>query len=158
MNFAPKPKNEFNEFMMMYFSRCRENVPQIQALCAKWNFEDLIPGLSDYDTRFIYKDGMTVDDWCNTSMAIGDVHLDICNEYPRWARILEHLPGINLTWGEFLDDKLYYPEYHQWTIYDTEDSSMLTKSKEYLASHKWDSRDEYFFLKKFLIYYGPYDR
>ena len=107
--------------MMMYYDRCRAYIPQIQALAAKWNFEDLIPGMSDYDTRFIYSD-MTVDDWCAASMAIGKVHLDICKEYPRWPRILEHLPGINLTWDEFLDEKLYYPEYHQWTIYSCEDA------------------------------------
>jgi len=157
INFRPKPKNEFDEFMMMYYEKCRENIPQIQALAAKWNFEDLIPGLSDYDTRFIYSD-MTVDDWCRASMAIGDVHLDICNKYPRWARILEHLPGINITWSEYMDEKLYYPEFHQWTIYRSENPVELKRSQDYLANHKWDQRDEMFFLKKFLTYYSPYDR
>lgn len=157
MIFAPKPKNEFNEFMMMYYEQCRSKIPQIEALAAKWNFEDLIPGMSDYDTRFIYSE-MTVDDWCNASMSIGDVHLDICSKYPKWARILEHLPGINLTWDEFTDDNLYYPEYHQWTIYHSHNESKLESAQEYLADHQWDSRDEYFFLKKFLTYYGPYDR
>ena len=128
MNFAPKPKNEFNEFMMMYYNQCREKIPQIQALAAKWNFEDLIPGMSDYDTRFIYSD-MTIDDWCKASMAIGEVHLDICNKYPGWARILEHLPGINITWKEYTGDKFYYPEYQQWTIYHTESPENLSIRK-----------------------------
>ena len=158
MNFTPKPKNEFNEFMTLYYESCREKIPQIQALAAKWSFEDLIPGLSDYDTRFIYQDDMTADNWCRTSRAIGDVHLDICNKYPRWARILEHLPGINLTWEEFTDDRTYYPEYHQWTIYDSVDTQRLEQANSYLSQHQWDERDEFFCLKKFLVYYGPYNR
>ena len=109
MNFAPKPPNEFNDFMTLYYESCRERIPQIQALAAKWSFEDLIPGLSDYDTRFIYQDDMTADDWCHTSKNIGEVHLAICNSHPRWARILEHLPGINLTWKEFTGCSLSSP-------------------------------------------------
>ena len=157
MNFAPKPENEFNEFMIMYYSQCCEKIPQIQALAAKWNFEDLIPGMSDYDTRFIYSD-MTIDNWCKASMAIGEAHLDICSKYPRWARILEHLPGINITWEEYTDDRFYYPEYKQWTIYHTENPEKLKQSEEYFTNHQWDQRDEHFFLKKFLVFYGLYDR
>ena len=40
MNFTPRPKNEFKDFMALYYERCREKVPQIIALAAKWNFED----------------------------------------------------------------------------------------------------------------------
>jgi hypothetical protein len=158
MNFAPKPPNEFNDFMTLYYESCRERIPQIQALAAKWSFEDLIPGLSDYDTRFIYQDDMTADDWCHVSQCIGEVHLAICNSHPHWARILEHLPGINLTWEEFTDDQTYYPEYHQWTIYDTVDADRLAQANDYLSAHNWDHRDEFFCLQKFLTYYGPYDR
>ena len=158
MKFAPKPDNEFTEFMTMYYNRCRDKIPQVEALCAKWSFEDLIPGMSDCDSRFIYRSDMTVDDWCEASMSIGQVHLDICTEYPKWARILEHLPGINITWDEFADERLYYPEYHQWTFYETADASMARRAGEFLARHEWDDRDEFFFLKKFLTYYGPYDR
>lgn len=46
---------------------------------------------------------MMIDDWCRASMAIGEVHLGICNKYPRWPRILEHLPCINITW-EIISD------------------------------------------------------
>ena len=83
--------------MTLYYESCRIQIPQIEALAAKWDFEDLIPRLSDYDTQFVYRDDMTADDWCHASMAIGEVHFDMCNRYPRWARILEPLPGINLT-------------------------------------------------------------
>ena len=158
MMFVPKPKNEFREFMNLYYESCRERIPQIEAIAAKWEFEDLIPGLSDYDARFLYADSMGVDDWCAASDAIGYVHLDICSKYPRWARMLEHLPGINLTWEEFTDDGLYYPEYHQWTVYGCERPSRLKDAQAYLQNHVWDERDEYFFLKRFLVYYGRYDR
>ena len=158
MKFPVKPANEFGEFMDLYYERCKGRIPQIEAIAAKWEFEDLIPGMSDYDARFLYCDEMGVDDWCAASEALGEVHLDICESHARWARILEHLPGINLTWAEFTDESLYYPEYNQWTIYRTANEAKLEEARKYLAGHEWDERDEYFFLKKFLTYFGRYDR
>jgi hypothetical protein len=156
--FAPKPKNDFAEFYELYYATCRERVPCIAAIAAKWLFEDLIPGLSDFDTRFILEDGMTVDDWCAMSEAVGEVHLDLCNRYPHWARNLEHLPGINLTWAELTDREMYYPEYAQWTFYYTEDADRLAAAQRYLQGRPWEQGDEYFHLKKFCLYYGRYNR
>ena len=100
MIFEPKPANDFRLFIATYFERCRAECPKLAAIAGKWTFEDLIPGLSDFDTRFIFSDGVTVEDWMRMSTAVGRVHTSLAKEYPRWARILEHLPGLNLTLAE----------------------------------------------------------
>ena len=158
MHFTPRPKNDFMEYIERYYEECRKRCPNIAAIAGKWTFEDLIPGLSDFDTRFIVEDGMTADDWRNMSAAVGEVHLDICTKFPHWARNMEHLPGINLTWGELTDPAAYYPEYPQWTFYDTTDRERLATAEKYLADKPWGAQDEYFHLKKFCLYYGRYDR
>ena len=58
MIFAPAPPNEFREFIQLYYERCRQVCPKLIAAAGKWEFEDLIPGLSDFDTRFIFSDAM----------------------------------------------------------------------------------------------------
>ena len=158
MKFEPCPDNDFAEFIDLYYSECRARVPHVAAIAGKWAFEDLIPGLSDFDTRFIVEDAMTVDDWCAMSAAVGDVHLDLCGRYPHWARNLEHLPGINLTWAELTSPQSYYPEYPQWTFYNTADVECLAAAEDMLARRAWDEQDEHFHLKKFCLYYGRYDR
>lgn len=158
MIFAPRPANDFRRFHELYYAECRRRVPNIQAIAAKWRFEDLIPGMSDFDTRFIVADGMTVRDWCDMSAAVGEVHLDLCRRFPRWARNLEHLPGINLTWAEFTDPAMYYPEYPQWTFYDTEEPARLAVAQRSLANRRWSFEDRVFHLKKFCLYHGRYDR
>lgn len=158
MRFAPRPENDFRRFYELYYAECRRRVPGIQAIAAKWRFEDLIPGLSDYDTRFIVADGMTVRDWCDMSTAVGEVHLDLCRRHPHWARNLEHLPGINLTWAELTDPAMYYPEYPQWTFYNTENPARLAAAQNYLAGRPWSLEDRVFHLKKFCLYHGRYDR
>ena len=158
MEFTPAPRNDFEDFFERYYAECRRRVPRIEAVAAKWTFEDLIPGLSDFDTRFIVADGMTVADWCAMSTEVGQVHLDLCREYPHWARDLEHLPGINLTWSELTDPEAYYPEYPQWTFYRTTAPDKLAAAERYLAERPWDAEDEHFHLKKFCLYYGRYSR
>ncbi len=158
MIFAPQPANDFQRFYELYYAECRRRVPRIQAIAAKWRFEDLIPGLSDYDTRFIVADGMTVRDWCDMSAAVGEVHLDLCRRHPHWARNLEHLPGINLTWSELTDPARYYPEYPQWTFYHSEDDGRLAAAQHYLDGRTWSLEDRCFHLKKFCLFYGRYDR
>ncbi len=120
MKFAPRPENDFAQYIDTYFRECRSRFDGIQAIAGKWMFRDLIPGMSDFDTRFIVRDGMTIDDWCAMSTAVGGAHLHLCEKYPCWARNLEHLPGINLTWTELASERSYYPEYQQWTFYHSE--------------------------------------
>jgi hypothetical protein len=55
-------------------------------------------------------------------------------------------------------ERNYYPEYHQWTYYLTEDPVSLGAALDTLARRPWDEKDEYFHLKKFCLYYGRYNR
>jgi len=156
--FAPAPINDFAEYIDRYFAECRARFPRIECVAGKWKFEDLIPGMSDFDTRFIVQDGMTVKDWCDMSAAVGQVHLDLCRREPHWARNLEHLPGVNLCWSELADPASWYPEYAQWSYYKSTDPTALEAAQAYLTRRVWGENDEYFHLKKFCLYYGRYDR
>lgn len=158
MSVARQPENDFARFIDIYYQECRQRFPTIECIGGKWEFEDLIPGLSDFDTRFIVRDGMTVRDWCEMSSAVGEVHLDMCRRFPHWARNLEHLPGINLMWQELVNPGMYYPEYPQWTFYKTSNPARLAAAEQYLSRRPWDAKDEYFHLKKFCLYFGRYDR
>lgn len=157
MKFAPRPGNDFRAFYTTYFERCRARFPHIEALAAKWTFEDLIPGLSDFDTRLICRNGMTADDWIAMSLAVGGVHGDMTREFPQWARILEHLPGLNLTWAELADPQTYYPEFNQWSFYQGQ-QDRIEQLQQVLRAREWSASDEFFHIKKFSIYYGPYQR
>lgn len=158
LKFAPCPDNIFPAFILEYFERAKKACPRIEGICGKWEFEDLIPGLSDFDTRFFFSDDTTAEEWPEISRAVGRIHTEICREYPGRARILEHLPGINLTWSESLDPLSYYPEFHQWTLYHAPREKKAARFEEYLALRPWDTADELFNLKKFALYYTPYDR
>lgn len=158
MKFAPVPENDFHDYINSYYDECRYRFDRIEAMAGKWMFRDLLPGMSDFDTRFIVKDGMDAADWCRMSEAVGRAHLYLCRKHPCWSRNLEHLPGINLTWEEFGSERMYYPEYKQWSFYRTEAPSKLASFRERLFERKWDIKDEYFHLKKFCLYYGRYDR
>ncbi len=158
MKFEPAPENDFAVYIRCYYDECRKRFPGIEAIAGKWEFRDLIPGMSDFDTRFILRDGMTAADWCRISAAVGETHLALCQQYPRWARNLEHLPGINLTWTELASEKKYYPEYEQWTFYHNEQPPQLAAAQKHLRQRPWDAKNEYFHLKKFCLYYGRYDR
>jgi hypothetical protein len=158
MQFAPRPENDFLSYIQAYYRECRGRFPQIEAIAGKWMFRDLLPGLSDFDTRFIVSDDMSVEDWCQMSVQVGQAHLELCRKFPGWARNLEHLPGINLTWSELGAEKSYYPEYQQWTFYHTINPQHLSQVEQILARRPWDIKDEYFHLKRFCLYYGRYDR
>lgn len=158
MQFAPKPENDFAEYIRTYYRECRYRFPRIEAIAGKWMYRDLIPGMSDFDARFILSDEMTVDDWCRLSTGIGEAHLALCEKYPCWARNFEHLPGVNLTWSELVSEKNYYPEYQQWTYYQTEHPEKVSAALDRFAGRAWDEKDEYFHLKKFCLYYGRYNR
>jgi hypothetical protein len=157
MKFEPKPENDFQEFIDIYFERCRVVCTKLRVIAGKWEFDDLIPGMSDFDARFIFSDDVTVREWMDMSMAVGDVHTRLAKEQPRWARILEHLPGVNLTKKEIINPLLYYPEFRHWTFYNG-DQDVRESIETYLARKIWSRRDELFHLKKFALYYGPYQQ
>ena len=157
MNFTPRPTGSFQEFIDAYFERCRARVPEIEANAGKWCHEDLIPGLSDFDTRFIVRDGMTADDWCRMSAEVGRTHLELARERPDWARNLEHLPGINLQWSELLDPAQYSPEFAKWSFYRAP-AGRIEAAAGAIASHRWSEADDTYHWKTIAVYYGPYDR
>ena len=158
MKFAPKPENDFAEYIRTYYRECRYRFDRIEGIAGKWMFRDLAPGLSDFDTRFILHDQMTADDWCAMSAAVGQAHLALCQQYPAWARNLEHLPGVNVTWAELTSERSYYPEFRQWTYYQAEHPDKVGAALEQLSRRPWNIKDEYFHLKRFCLYYGRYDR
>jgi hypothetical protein len=157
VNFEPRPPNSFPEFIRTYYERCRASCPKLRAIGGKWTPEDLIPGLSDFDTRFIAADDTTAADWAAMSVSVGKVHSDLARQEPRWARMLEHPPGINLTFTEIQDRLYYYPEYHLWTFYEG-DPAGLSAIHNYLEDRPWTTQDELFHLRRFATYYGPYQR
>ena len=115
MKFAPKPENDFAEFIRIYYRECRYRFDKIEGIAGKWMFRDLTPGMSDFDTRLIASDDMTVDDWCKLSTAVGEVHLMLCEKHHVWARNLEYPPGVNPTWSELASERTYSSEYSHWT-------------------------------------------
>jgi hypothetical protein len=157
VKFEPRPENDFRRFIDVYFEGCRAVCPKLAAIAGKWMFEDLVPGLSDFDTRFIFADGTTVQEWIGMSIGVGRVHTRTAKEFPHWARILEHLPGLNLTHAEMIDPRTYYPEFQQWTFYRG-DEEVIDSIQRHLAEKPWGRRDELFHLKKFAAYFGPYRR
>jgi hypothetical protein len=157
VRFAPCPPNDFAEFIETYFVRCRERVPQIEANAGKWTFEDLIPGLSDFDTRFLVSDSMTARDWCAMSMEVGRVHLELAKERKDWARNLEHLPGVNLRWSELFDPQQFFTEFGQWSFYHGSEPR-LQEARRHVTGHEWTRLDELYHWKKIAVYYGPYNR
>lgn len=157
VSFPPAPPNIFRQHIREYFENTRMECGLTEAIGGKWTFEDLLPGLSDFDTRFIFSDRTAPEDWVTISKVMGRVHTAMCRRYPERARILEHLAGINLTWEEMANPLFYYPEFRQWTIYHGPEAKM-TALEQYLGTRAWTEDDEIFSLKKFLTYYTPYDR
>jgi hypothetical protein len=158
MSFARKPENDFAHYIYTYYERCRSRFDGIEAIAGKWMFRDLVPGMSDFDTRFIVRDDMTTEDWCQMSTVIGEAHLALCQKFSCWARNLEHLPGINLTWSELTAEKSYYTEYHQWSFYHSQQPAKVSSALESFAKRPWDAKDEYYHLQKFCSFYGRYNR
>lgn len=157
MQFAPAPPNDFPEFIETYFERCRARVPHIEAIAGKWTLEDLIPGLSDFDVRFIVREPLNAQGWCAMAMEVANVHLELALEKQPWARTLEHLPGVNLSWSELLDPKNYYPEFAQWSFYHGPPEK-IKAFHAMISARPWDEFETAYHWKKIAIYYGAYDR
>jgi len=155
--FTPESPNDFQEFIATYFERCRAIAPEIEGIAGKWSFEDLIQGLSDFDTRFLMCNGLTAADWSRISMAVAKVHLDLALSRPEWARKLEHLPGVNLTWEELFDPANYYCEFRQWTFHDGL-SDRIRMAREHFSSPSWQSADAHYHWKRIALYFDRYSR
>jgi len=151
----PPDQQEFWTFAETYFGRCREQFPALRTATAKWNPEDLIPGLSDVDLRFIAADGTGPADWKRLDEIVGRVHLQLVQEHPEWLRNLEHTPGVAVTPAELLEDSLYQPETQSWSDYCGEREEWRAIDRV-LKARPFGDRDESFHLKKFLNYFTPY--
>lgn len=149
--------NEFHRFAQKYFSGCKARFDALDALVAKWYFEDLIPGLSDFDSRIIVTDDVGPEEMIRLDRLIGEVHLELCREFPKWARILEHPPGICVTWSELYDPMLYQPETRTWSFY-LGSRRKFREFEEYLSRIPWKPIDEYYHLNRFAYYFSPYQR
>jgi len=158
MQLPHMPECDFSLFIRAYFETCRERCGRIEALAGRSSTRDLVPGLSDFDGRFVAADDTSVEDWCRMSAAVGEAHLDLCRRLPRWARALEHPPGANLMWRELVSESLYWPEARQWTFCHTADPRKLDSARGVLLSRPWDAKDEAYHLRRFCLYHGRYDR
>jgi predicted dehydrogenase len=155
--FTACPFDGLDDVIATYFDRCQRRCPEIEGCAAKWTREDLVPGLSDVDTRLLVAEGTSVDDWCRISAEVGRAHLELCRERKEWARTLEHLPGVNLRWDELLDPAGYYPEFSQWTYYRGP-APRLAQVRRHLDGSSWGREDELFHWKKIAGYLGRYNR
>jgi len=158
LNGQVKPAtNEFAQFAQAYFSPCKREFGDLETLSAKWNPEDMIPGLSDFDGRLIVAGTVGPEGMVKLDEVVSGVHMQLCLEYPRWARILEHTPGIAVTWDELYDPRLYNPETRMWCPH-LGDVEAFEAFERHLACIPWQQCDEYFYLKKFAYYFSPYQR
>jgi len=155
--FTPRPVNDFPEFIETYYRRCQQECPEIEGSAGKWKFEDLIPGLSDFDTRFLTRNGLTSEDWNRLSMAVGRTHLELALERPEWARTLEHLPGVNLTWDELFDPASFYPEFCQWSFHCGQ-ADTVGNASAFFGEKAWSDTDAVYHWKRIALYYGRYNR
>lgn len=153
----PPDQEEFWTFAETYFRHCREQFPALQIATAKWNPEDLIPGLSDVDLRFIAANGTGPADWRRLDAIVGQVHTQLVLEHPEWLRNLEHTPGVAATPAELLEEPLYQPETQSWSDCCGEREAWREIDRA-LKARPFGSRDESFHLKKFLNYFTPYQR
>ena len=129
--------------------------PVYAGLTAKWQPDDLVPGLSDIDYRVILSPEATPTDWVVADRACGEIHQQLARENAGWWRILEHTPGCGLTTAELADDQWYTPEYRMWQLCHG-DATVLTPMRHFLDCRPWDATDELYHLKRFLLYYSPY--
>jgi hypothetical protein len=147
---------EFFELAETYSERVAQEVPGFLATVAKWRSEDLIPGLSDIDTRIVCRD-MSPEEWMVFDQTVSDVHLSLVRERPEWSRKLEHEPGCCLTPGEAFDERLYHAEMAHWTFY-CGDHDFIFRLREYMRGRTWEVRDQLHHLKRWLMFWGPYNR
>jgi hypothetical protein len=135
-----------------YYEECRASFPALRALVFRNPIEDIIPGISDIDMRFIC-DEVEPDDWARLSEAVYRVHMRMVQEGPRLWRLLEHPPGACMTAGEVLDSRLFHPEMRQWE-WCCGDEALKDRLMEHISESGWSKRDEYYYLKRLLPHYG----
>jgi hypothetical protein len=145
----------FGEFRQCLAEETVRAFPQFVSLWGKWNPEDLIPFLSDFDSRLVCRAPMRPEDWVELDRVSGEIHLAMLKAHPDWARILEHTPGVCATEEEMLDDRTFHPETQQWSAY-SDCGEFCRRLQGFYEGGVWGNRHEVYFLRRFLYYYGPY--
>lgn len=127
----------------------------VVALVAKWDRDDLVPGLSDLDFRVICDADARADDWVEIDRAVGRIHSNMVHARPEWNRINEHPIGAGLTLSELADDRLYNPECATWTLWAGE-TEWFDHMTQHLRARPFDVVDERYHLQRFLSYFSRY--
>lgn len=148
-------RSYFQEVVSILGRRLSRSSPRVVALVAKWNEEDLVPGLSDMDFRIVCDDQTTPEDWVGIDRTTAEVHLEMVRGHPEWNRINEHTAGSGMTIAEVMDPRFYNPEYAIWHLWRGQEE-WFDDLKSYVSSRPFDYSDEHFHLERFLTYYSPY--
>ncbi|MCC6445545.1 MAG: hypothetical protein IT210_19080 [Armatimonadetes bacterium] len=93
--------DDYLEAAMWLGRRCEERAGE-DFVCtySKHQVSDLTPGLSDWDTRLILRNGVTAERWREVYPASVEAYLEMLRVRPQWARLLEHPPGYVFTPSE----------------------------------------------------------
>jgi hypothetical protein len=129
--------------------------PHVVALVAKWQREDLVPGLSDMDFRVICDDDARANDWRAIDETLGTVHLDMVRSRPEWNRINEHPAGAGVTLAELEDDRTYNPECAAWTLWSG-DAAWFESFLSRRRGRSFTAADERYHVQRFLSYFSSY--
>ena len=57
MQFPRLPENDVLHYIDVYYNESRARFDRIEGIAGKWMYRDLIPGMSDFDTRFLVSEG-----------------------------------------------------------------------------------------------------
>jgi hypothetical protein len=148
---------DFFELVTWFGERWSATFADLSLLTCKWRPEDLIPGLSDLDTRVICEE-IGPEDWVRLDELAYRAHLEITQARPEWARKLEHTPGVCSTKSEVLDGVLFQPEMRDWDFY-WGDREFFDRLRTFVQNRPWGAVDEYYFLaKRFVPWCTPYNR
>jgi hypothetical protein len=152
-----KGRQDFLDFASILLERTKTVFPACTSIWAKWNSEDLIPFLSDFDSRMVCNAPVSIEEWIEFDRVIGDLHAKLCRERCDWARILEHTPGVCTAWDEMLDPDFFHPETEQWSFYFG-NGERRAELEAFQHTQQWGTRHEFYFLGRLLHYLGPYRR
>lgn len=150
-------RSDFDSVSRTLGDGLRRRTPRLVALVAKWQKEDLVPGLSDLDFRVICDDETSGQDWVEVDRAVGEIHLEMVRAHPEWNRINEHTAGAGLTVGEAMDGRFHNPEYAAWSVWWGEEEWYRELDRR-IRRRPFDLLDEHYHLSRFLGYYSPYIR
>lgn len=150
-------RSQFKSVSRTIGDELRRRTPHLVALVAKWQKEDLVPGLSDLDFRVICDDETSGEDWVVVDQAVGEIHLEMVRSHPEWNRINEHTAGAGLTVAEAMDRRFHNPEYAAWSVWWGQED-WYRRLESQIRLRPFDRLDEHYHLSRFLGYYSPYIR